>query len=116
MPKMPIDPNRVTFVAGGPAEPVVKNRDTGELATDRVTKQTMFQLHLTVFLAGESKPEVWTVKVAGQPPAISQGERVMVTGLMGSDWENNGRHGVSFRAESIAPVGASKAPAPPKAA
>jgi hypothetical protein len=105
----------VTLVAGGPAEPVVKNRDTGELATDRATGKTMFQVHLTVFLRGEAKPQVWTVKVAGEPPVIEQGQPVNAAGLMGADWENNGRHGISFRAESIAPVGASK-PAPPKAA
>jgi hypothetical protein len=113
--RIPVNTSEITFIAGGPAEPVVKDRTTGQLATDRDTGETMYSLHLTVFVPGDSRPQVWPVKVAGQVAQINQGQPVTVVGLVASDWENNGRHGTSFRALSVLPVGA-KAPAPPKAA
>jgi hypothetical protein len=117
--RIPVNTAAITFIAGGPAEPVLKDRTTGQLATDRETGQTMYSLHLTVFMPGDPRPQVWPVKVAGEVPSINQGQAVTVDGLVASDWENTdggrNRHGVSFRATSILPAG-SKAPAPPKAA
>jgi hypothetical protein len=102
--RIPVSTNDITFIAGGPAEPVVKDRSTGLLATDRETGKTMHSLHLTVFMPGDPRPQVWPVKVAGEVPAIKQGQAVKVDGLVASDWEVDGRNGVSFRAQTIAPI------------
>jgi|tagenome__1003787_1003787.scaffolds.fasta_scaffold19118893_2 hypothetical protein len=104
--RIPVNTSELTLIAGGPAEPVLKDRSTGELAKDRDTGRTMFQLHLMVLVPGDARPQVWPVKVAGEPPAIKQGQAVQVSGLVAADWENGGRHGTSFRAETVAPVGA----------
>jgi hypothetical protein len=96
--------NGITFIAGGPAEPVVKDRTSGEVATDRDSGKTMHQVHLTAFVPGDPKPQVWPVKVAGEVPPIKQGQAVRVEGLTAADWEVDGRSGVAFRAQSIGPV------------
>jgi hypothetical protein len=119
--RIPVNTNEITLMAGGPAEPVVKDRQTGELARDRETGQTMYTVHLLVMVVGDARPQVWPVKVAGEPSGLSQGQPVTVVGLVASDWENNGRHGTSFRATAIrsaasAPPAPRSAPPAPKAA
>jgi hypothetical protein len=117
MAKIPVDTRELTFVAAGPAEPVLANRETGELAVDRAGRR-QWQVHVMVLpaaagLAGE-KPQMWTIKLAGEePPAIGQGAPVSFTGLVAADWEVEGRHGLSYRAESVMPT-ASAAPPPPR--
>jgi hypothetical protein len=116
--RIPVNTNGITFIAGGPAEPVLKDRATGQLATDRETGKTMYSIHLTVLTPGDPRPQVWPVKVAGEVPTINQGQAVIVEGLSASDWENTDggrtRHGVSFRAVAVSPAGAK--PASPRAA
>jgi hypothetical protein len=104
--RIPVNTAPLTMMAGGPAEAVVKDRVTGELATDSKTKQTMYTVHLMVLLPGDARPQVWPVKVAGEPQALRPGQAVKVEGLTASDWENGGRHGTSFRADTITPAGA----------
>jgi hypothetical protein len=50
--------------------------------------------------------EVLTVTVAGVKPSVTVGQRVSVVGLEAIPWNNNGKHGVAFRAEQISPVAA----------
>lgn len=104
--RIPVNTNELTLIAGGPAEPIIKDRTTGELARDRETGKTMFRLHLMVLVPGDARPQVWPVKVAGEPPAIKQGQAVQVTGLVAADWENAGRHGTTFQADTVTPAGA----------
>jgi hypothetical protein len=100
--RLPIKTDGLMFIAGGAPEPVVRDRSTGEVATDRDTGATMFTVHLTVFIPGDVRPQVWAVKTAGEPKGINQGSPVSLSGLVAIDWENNGRHGISFRADAIA--------------
>ena len=102
--RLPIRTEGLMFIAGGAPEPVVRDRSTGEVAIDRDTNKTMFTVHLTVFIPGDVRPQVWAVKVAGEPKGISQGSPVQLANLVAIDWENNGRHGISFRAEAITPA------------
>jgi hypothetical protein len=44
------------------------------------------------------------VTVAGEQPRVTQGQPVRVDGLEAIAWNNNGRSGVAYRAESITPV------------
>jgi hypothetical protein len=110
--RIPVNTSNLTFIAGGGAEPVFKDRAAGQLATDRDTGKTMFSLHLTVLTPGDPRPQVWPVKVTGEVPPITQGQAVVVEGLVASDWENSeggrARHGVSFRATSVQPAGAAQ--------
>jgi hypothetical protein len=105
--RIPVNTSGVTLIAGGPAEAVLKNRSTGEIATDRQGRST-YVVHVTAFVPGDSKPQVWSVKVPGPVKPVVQGQMVQVDGLVASDWESEqdgrSRHGVSFRAESILAV------------
>jgi hypothetical protein len=119
-----VDTNGVTFRAAGDPAPVLKNRETGEVAKDRTTGQTMYSVELLV-KTPENRAEIWTVKVVGEPAGVVEGELVQVLGLAGQDWENGDRHGISWRAEAIvsasgaktppAPAGVPGGPPPPRA-
>ena len=110
--KFLLDTTNTTLIAGGVPEPVVKNRETGELSRDRDTGQTMFVVHVIALtpIPGE-KPQIWSVKVPGEPAGIEANTVLRITGLMASDWENGDRHGISLRAASITPA---TTPAPAK--
>ena len=46
--------------------------------------------------------EIVSVKFRGSPPAgMRQGTPVKVTGLVASDWDLEGRHGIAFKAARI---------------
>jgi hypothetical protein len=109
-----VDTNGVTFRAASDPTPVVKNRETGELAIDNKTKQTMFTVELLV-KAPQNRAEVWPVKVAGEPE-VRDGDIVQVLNLVGQDWENGGRHGISWRAEAIVQAGSGAKRSTPAAA
>src|SRR5687768_3876205 len=110
--RLPVDTSKVTVIAGGPAERLV-NFKTGELIFDKRTNQPVWVTNLVIFTPGEATPEVVKVKLFGdEPKPISQGLPVTVVGLVVSDWEIDGKHGLSFRADSITPLtGAGKAAA-----
>jgi hypothetical protein len=112
----PVDTSAITLIAGGSGAPLVKNRETGEIALDRFTKQKLYVISLSVFIPGEDVPQVWKVKISNEPQGVSQGMPVKVTGLMFSEWtmQDGDRvsHGVAFRAETVEPLMA----APRKAA
>jgi hypothetical protein len=105
----PVDTGAITMIAGGSGGPMVKNRKTGEVATDQ-QGNTVFAINVSVFIPGEDVPQVWRVKLPSQPEGVQQGMPVKVTGLMFSEWtmKDEGRtsHGVSFRAVSVEPLAA----------
>lgn len=107
--RAPIDVSKVTLIAGGPGMAVVKDRSTGELAMDQATKKTLFVVNVIVFTEGDDMPQVWRVKVAGEPQGLTQGQPVRVTGLVANYWEMGDKHGIAFRAESIVASGPVKA-------
>ena len=109
--RLPVDMSKVTVIAGGPAERLVSFK-TGELTFDKRTNQPVWVVNLVIFTPGEATPEVVKVKLFGdEPKPITQGLPVVVVGLVVSDWEIDGKHGLSFRADSIAPLSAGKAAA-----
>jgi hypothetical protein len=51
--------------------------------------------------------EVLQVSVAGMKPAVAVGQQVRPVMLEAIPWNNNGKHGVAFRATEIRPATAS---------
>ena len=101
---LPIDTSALRFLAA--ADP--------ELSLDYESKKPKSTrdgepIHtLDLLVSGEGRRgEVITVKVAGQKPAVSEGARVKVTALVGMQWTQEGRNGVSFMATRIEPAPAS---------
>ncbi|MGW3724342.1 SCO3933 family regulatory protein [Streptomyces sp. F001] len=110
MPSFKIDlSTAVVFVATAP-EPKMANKRTGERAIDRETEAPLSTVGLLVSDEGEGNLYQVTVPETGVPASLAPGMPVAVTGLKARDWENefNGqkRHGISFRAVAITPLGA----------
>jgi len=105
-----------TFIAGG-VEVVLKDRRTGEVKIDEASGETMHSVHVLVFIPDQPKPDVWTVRVIGEPKGVSQGQPVKIVDLVASDWEFQSeqglRHGISLRAAKVEALTVS---APSKAA
>jgi len=51
--------------------------------------------------------EVLQVSVAGGKPTVAVGQQVRPLGLEAIPWNNNGKHGVAFRATEIRPASSS---------
>lgn len=109
--KIKADVENVTFIcAEAPA--AVIDPATGVQRADR-NGEPIFSIRLALLTEGAS--EMVAVKISGQPRPLSMGDRVKVSGLIGSTWEIDGRSGVSFRADRVEPV-AGPTPAAPKSA
>ncbi|WP_225850925.1 hypothetical protein [Streptomyces sp. HPF1205] len=105
MATLPIDTAKFTGIicAVAPA-PRVANRETGQLRVDRETGKTMYQVGLC--LMSGTAAEVVNVSVAGEPSGVQVGIPVQVRNLVAMPWENEGRHGIAFRADEIKPLSA----------
>jgi hypothetical protein len=102
---LPIDTAKFTGIicAVAPA-PRLANRETGQLRVDRDTGQTVYQVGLCL-MAGSSA-DVVNVSVPGEPSGVQLGMPVQVRDLVATPWENDGRHGIAFRAAEIRPLSA----------
>ncbi|MEU2722761.1 SCO3933 family regulatory protein [Streptomyces smyrnaeus] len=111
MVALPIDTAKFTGIicAVAPA-PRIANRETGQVRVDRDTGQTVYQVGLCL-MSGRSA-DVVTVNVPGEPSGVQNGVPVQVRDLVATPWENEGRHGVSFRATEIKPHTAPAASSP----
>ncbi|GHA33310.1 hypothetical protein GCM10010372_36700 [Streptomyces tauricus] len=105
MASLPIDTAKFTgIICAVPPAPRVANRETGQLRVDRETGKTVYQVGLCLMAGGSA--DVVNVSVAGEPVGIQLGMPVAVRDLVATPWENDGRHGVAFRAAEIRPLSA----------
>ncbi|MBE9500695.1 hypothetical protein IHE61_30740 [Streptomyces sp. GKU 257-1] len=103
MVALPIDTAKFTGIICAVAPtPRIANRETGQVRVDRDTGQTVYQVGLCL-MSGRSA-DVVTVNVPGEPSGVQNGVPVQVRDLVATPWENEGRHGVSFRATEIKPL------------
>ncbi|WP_194906138.1 hypothetical protein [Catenulispora rubra] len=83
-------------------EPVT-DFDTGEVVVNPKTGERTWRTGIAVRQAGQRRPSVIEVKTRSTTrPPVSDGDVVKVVGLVATFWEQNGRAGLAFRAESIA--------------
>ena len=105
--EMYVDVTRIQFRVGRAPEPKTA-RDTGRQMTDRETQLPLWVVQLsTIDATGADKIRVTVA--AAQQPKVDPGQEVVVRGLRAIPWEQNGRAGVAFRAESVGPITATKA-------
>jgi len=110
----PIKTEGLTAIFSG-CEPDV-DYNTGEVRIDRATGQQIWRVHLMVVLPGEVRPQVWSVKVLGEPKGIQAGEAVRIADdCVASEWEIDGRHGIGFRASSVTSMNGAARSGPAKA-
>lgn len=118
MRQIPVDTSAATVMVAQPPQPKVRDRRTGEIATDAETGATMMTVDVMFAANGEVEILSVTVPEPGISGELVMGTPVAITGLIARPWENefNGqrRHGISFRAVAVTSLAASTAN--PKAA
>ena len=101
--KLPIDGSVLTFTCSLPPKPVINGQT--KLPKADANGEPVHSVELVSM--GEEGAQVLTVKFVGTPPVgLKPGVPVKVTNLMVSDWDIDGRHGLSFRAAKVEPVNA----------
>lgn len=118
MRQIPVDTSAATVMVAQPPQPKVRDRRTGEIATDAETGATMMTVDVMFAANGEVEILSVTVPEPGISGELVMGTPVAITGLIARPWENefNGqrRHGISFRAVAVTSLAAGTAN--PKAA
>jgi hypothetical protein len=92
---------RVQFMVTKLPEP--RNDGDGRQKRDRESKEFLWQVEVVAM--DETGAEVLKVVVDGPTaPKVMPGQYVAISGLVVSPWEMNGRAGLSYRAQAIAPI------------
>ncbi|MGW0145873.1 SCO3933 family regulatory protein [Streptomyces sp. NPDC003333] len=105
MRQIPVDTANATVMVAKAPQPKVKDRRTGEIATDAETGATM--MTVDVMFAANDEVEILSITVPepGISAELAMGTPVALTGLVARPWENefNGqkRHGIAFRAVAV---------------
>ncbi|MDF6043443.1 hypothetical protein LRD69_15140 [Streptomyces sp. JH14] len=114
MRQIPVDTSAASVMVAQSPQPKIKDRRTGEVATDTETGGTL--MTVSVMFAANDTVELLPVTVpeTGISGDLAMGTPVALTGLIARPWERDGRHGVAFRAVAVTSLtaGATK----PKAA
>jgi hypothetical protein len=98
--RLEINVERKQFTVSRAPEP--RTDAAGRQRKDKATDAPQWQVQLVAM--DETGAEVIRVTVAGAPPEVVPGQQVQVVGLVAFPWQQDGRSGVAFRAESIQPV------------
>ena len=103
MQSIPVDTGRLGVLRCAIApEAKIVNPDTKEVRKDK-DGNTVYTVAVTV-RQDARRISVIEIAVAGQPKGIEEGQILKVTGLTAFAWQMGDRHGISFRAETIAPL------------
>lgn len=117
MRQIPVDTSAAMVMVAQPPAVKIKDRRTGEIATDADTGAQMMTVDVLFAANGEAEVLSISVPAPGITGDLVMGTPVALTGLVARPWENefNGqkRHGISFRAVAVTSlaVDASKAKA-----
>ncbi|MDG9719308.1 hypothetical protein [Streptomyces sp. DH24] len=105
MRQIPVDTSAATVMVAKNPQPKVRDRRTGEIATDAETGAKL--MTVDVMFAANDEVEILSVTVpeTGIAGDLTMGTPVALTGLIARPWENefNGqkRHGIAFRAVAV---------------
>lgn len=111
LPVIPIDTHRLLNVLCVSAPVPRSDRDTGVAKIDRISGQPEYLVGVLAKIPGDRRAFVIDVRVPGEPAGLVEGQPVVLYNLTGSPWEQNGRSGVSYRADAITPATPSTPPA-----
>ncbi|GAA3528092.1 hypothetical protein [Streptomyces osmaniensis] len=105
MRQIPVDTSGAVVMVAKTPQVKVRDRRTGEVATDMETGAKL--MTVDVMFAANEEVEILSVTVPepGITGELSMGTPVALTGLIARPWENdfNGqkRHGIAFRAVAV---------------
>jgi hypothetical protein len=95
MQRIPVDVGRCQVLVSEVPRPRMRD---GRQRTDR-SGTPEWVVGLCVMQ--QSRSDVIPVTVVGEPSGLGIGRPVVVVGLIAIPWENEGRHGIAYRADSI---------------
>ncbi|MGW5852576.1 SCO3933 family regulatory protein [Streptomyces sp. NPDC055254] len=105
MRQIPVDTSAALVMVAQPPVVKIKDRRTGEVATDAETGAQMMTVDVLFAANGEAEVLSIVVPAPGITGDLVMGTSVALTGLVARPWENefNGqkRHGISFRAVAV---------------
>ncbi|MFJ3339038.1 hypothetical protein [Streptomyces sp. NPDC086766] len=111
MRQIPVNTSDASVMVAQPPQPKVRDRRTGEVATDAETGASLMTLDVMFVLDGNAEILSITVPETGVSGELTMGTPVALTGLIARPWENefNGqkRHGIAFRAVAVTSLAAS---------
>jgi hypothetical protein len=103
--QIPVETAGATVMVARAPQPKVRDRRTGEIATDPETGAKL--MTVDVMFAANNEVEILSITVpeSGISEDLTMGTPVALTGLIARPWENefNGqkRHGIAFRAVAV---------------
>ncbi|WP_405804071.1 hypothetical protein [Streptomyces sp. NBC_01187] len=102
-----IDTSTATVLLTEAPEPKVRDRQTGEIAKDATSGETLMKVGVVYIDEGESSLIHVTVPESGVAEGLALGSPVSLPGLVARPWDSvfNGqqRHGIAYRAAALAP-------------
>jgi hypothetical protein len=103
MQSIPVDVSRLGTLRCVVAPEAKTNFETGEI---RVSRDGVAQwtVGVSVRQLDSRRTSIIEITVPGEPVGVEEGAPVVVAGLVAFVWEQGGRHGTSFRADSITPT------------
>ncbi len=107
---IPVDVSRLAGVMCVVAPEVKTDPTSGEVKVDKDGRR-LFVVGVALREPGSRKPSVIEVTTATEPRGIGEGVPLRLMGLTASQWEMEGRSGISWKADEVLPA-AGSAPAP----
>ncbi|MGV9348219.1 SCO3933 family regulatory protein [Streptomyces spiralis] len=105
MRQIPVETSGATVMVAQPPQKKVANRQTGQVAVDRDSGETLWTVDVVFIMNGSAEVISVAVPEPGISGELAMGTPVALTGLVARPWENefNGqkRHGISFRAVAV---------------
>lgn len=102
-----VETSSATILLTEAPEPKVKDRQTGEIAKDAVSGESLMKVGVVYIDEGESSLIAVTVPESGVTDGLAVGGPVSLPGLVARPWESvfNGqaRHGIAYRAAAVVP-------------
>lgn len=84
-------------------EPAIRDIETGGVATDLATRQTVDRVYVTVFLDREVGSQTWAIKTGGGPKGLEVGQGLVAKGQMATEDEIDGQRAIGFQPDSVLP-------------
>ena len=110
MRQIPVETSGATLMVAQPPQKKVVNRQTGQVAVDRDSGETMWTVDVLFVMNGNAEVVTVAVPEPGISGELAMGTPVALTGLVARPWENefNGqkRWGISFRAVAVTSLAA----------
>jgi hypothetical protein len=103
MNSIPVDTSRLTGLVCVSAPEARLNPETGIARTDR-DGNTLYIVGVALRRTGTRKASVIDVQTSVEPVGIAEGTPVKIVDLDVSQWEIEGRHGLSYKAAHIIPA------------